>query len=219
MATLLVVYGGEAMTAPFLGYPPSFMVSATFPLLYTLAQAFADFIPSVPLPTATNEIPLALFDGLSRTYLLCNLIPPPVTSNASPLLAQSPWTLLLTSLITANGGFFLTNLFSFLEPTPLAVQTPPEMQPYGWTTIDIWCAPLITGLYAFLTHAQPFWADVHNVLSELLGMQAEGKQVLPLDPEVARANCAMILALLFTGRALNRFGFLKFISPPKVKTQ
>jgi hypothetical protein len=75
------------------------MVSATFPLLYTLAQAFADFIPSVPLPTATNELPLALFDGLSRTYLLCNLIPPPVTGNTSPLLAQSPWALLLTSLV------------------------------------------------------------------------------------------------------------------------
>lgn len=88
------------------------------------------------------------------------------------------------------------------------------MQPYGWTTVDIWCAPLITGLYAFLTHAQPFWADIHNVLSELLGMQVEGKQVLPLDPEVARANCALILALLFSGRVLNRFGFLKFISSP-----
>lgn len=116
--------------------------------------------------------------------------------------------------ITANGGFFLANLFSFLEPTPLTVQTPPEMQPYGWTTTDIWCAPLITGLYAFLTHAQPAWADIHKVLSEFLGMQAEGKQVLPLDPEVARANCALILALLFTGRAVNRFGILKFRSFP-----
>lgn len=45
-------------------------------------------------------------------------------------------------------------------------------------------------------------------------MQVEGKQVLPLDPEVARANCALILALLFSGRVLNRFGFLKFISSP-----
>ncbi|KAF8745007.1 hypothetical protein AX14_012014 [Amanita brunnescens Koide BX004] len=217
MATLLIVYGGEAITAPFLGYPPSFMVSATFPLLYTISQAIVEFIPSVPLPTAANEIPLALVDGISRAYLLCNLIPPPVTGSSSQVLAHSPWTLLLTSLITANGGFFLANLFSFLEPTPLTVQTPPEMQPYGWTTTDIWCAPLITGLYAFLTHAQPAWADIHKVLSEFLGMQAEGKQVLPLDPEVARANCALILALLFTGRAVNRFGILKFRSFPEAK--
>lgn len=41
-------------------------------------------------------------------------------------------------------------------------------------------------------------------------MQVEGKQVLPLDPETARANCALILALLFTGRVVNRFGILKF---------
>lgn len=92
------------------------------------------------------------------------------------------------------------------------------MLPYGWTATDIWCAPLITGFYAFLTHAQPFWADIHKVLSELLGMQVEGKQVLPLDPETARANCALILALLFTGRAINRFGILKFKSFPGKST-
>ncbi|KAK2460672.1 hypothetical protein APHAL10511_007142 [Amanita phalloides] len=221
MATLLVVYGGEAITAPFLGYPPSFMVSPAIPILYTLMQAVVEFLPVVPTPSATNELPLALLDGITRAYLLCNLIPPPVTNNSSGLLAQSPWTLLLTSLITANGGFFLTNLFSFLEPTPLRVQTPPDIQPYGWTTTDIWCAPLITGFYALLTHAQPVWADIHNVLYELFGLQIEGKQALPLDPEVARANCAMILALLFTGRAIKKFGVLNFrlTSEPKIKMQ
>ena len=49
-------------------------------------------------------------------------------------------------------------------------------------------------------------------------MQVEGKQVLPLDPETARANCALILALLFTGRAINRFGILKFRSIPGKST-
>ena len=75
------------------------MVSATFPLLYAISQAIVEFIPSVPLPSAANELPLALLDGISRAYLLCNLIPPPVTGNTSQSLAHSPWTLLLTSLV------------------------------------------------------------------------------------------------------------------------
>ena len=75
------------------------MVSATFPLLYAISQAIVEFSPSVPLPSAANELPLALFDGISRAYLLCNLIPPPVTGNMSQSLAHSPWTLLLTSLV------------------------------------------------------------------------------------------------------------------------
>ena len=58
----------------------------------------------------------------------------------------------------ANAGFFAVNLFSFLQPYALTLTTPPEMQPLGWSTTDLWCAPLITGLYATLTHAQPFWA-------------------------------------------------------------
>ncbi|KAF8626373.1 hypothetical protein AX15_005023 [Amanita polypyramis BW_CC] len=212
--TLLVVYGGEAITAPFLGYPPSFMTSVTFPVLYTLVQAIVDFMPAVPTPSATNELPLALLDGLTRAYLLCNLIPPPVTSNTSQLLAHSPWTLLLTSFITANGGFFLANLFSFLDPTPLTVQTPPELLPYGWTTTDLWCAPLITGLYSLLTHAQPFWIDFHNLLCDIFGARVEGKPTLPVDPEVARANCAVILAFLFTARAVKKFGLLGSVSAP-----
>ncbi|KAF8638848.1 hypothetical protein AX17_001906 [Amanita inopinata Kibby_2008] len=206
MATLVVVYGGEAITAPFLGYSPSFMVSGTIPLLYTIVQAIVEYLPVIPAASASNELPLAFVDGITRAYLLCNLIPPPVIANVSPSLAHSPWTLLLTSLITANGGFFLVNLFSFLNPTPLTVQTPPEILPYGWTAVDLWCAPVITGYYALLTHAQPFWADFHRLMYELLGEKEYGKNLLPLDPEVARASCALILAALFTGRAINRFG-------------
>src|ERR1700760_827331 len=81
-------------------------------------------------------------------------------------------SLLNNSQITANGGFFLANLLSFLEPTSLSLQTPPEIQPYGWTNTDIWCAPMITGLYALLTHAQPFWANVHGMLYQSFGMTA-----------------------------------------------
>ncbi|CAK5277574.1 unnamed protein product [Mycena citricolor] len=208
--TLTVVYGGEVMTAPFLGVPPSFMISGVVPVFYTVVQAIVEMLPSVPPMTIHTELPLAVLDGFTRAFLLCNLIPPPVTANSSPLLASSPWTLLVTSLVAANGGFFLTNLFSFLNPTPLALQTPPELQAYGWTTTDLWCAPLITGIYALLTHAQPFWVDVHTVLSSMLGgsvavSEKGGSFVEPVDPDTARAACAAILATFFVVRSVKNF--------------
>lgn len=220
--TLIVVYGGESVTAPFLGLPPSFMISGVVPALYTLIQAVIEFLPIVPAPSATLELPLALVDGFTRAFLLCNLIPPPVTTHVSPAIATSPWTLLLSSLITANGGFFFTNLFSFLNPTPLALQTPPELQPYGWTTADLWCAPLITGLYALLTHAQPFWADAHALLAGAGGNISSKSTVEPVDSETARALCAMLLAALFVGRTAKNFGvwspFEKFQTKVGVET-
>ncbi|KAF5373084.1 hypothetical protein D9758_001498 [Tetrapyrgos nigripes] len=205
LTTLTVVFGGEAMTGPFLLVPPSFMVNGVATTLYTVIQAIVDGLPSVPEFSFEMEFPLSFFDGFSRAYLLCNLIPPAVTANSSVVLANSPWTLLVTSFITANGGFFLTNLMSFMNPTPIGIQTPPELQAYGWTTVDLWCAPLITGLYALLTHAQPFWADMHTVLSEMMGGGAQGKPVEALDPETARALCAVILAGMFATRTVKNF--------------
>jgi len=209
--TLTVVYGGEVMTAPLLGIPPSFMVSGVVPVFYALVQGVVEMLPAVPPMSIHTELPLSFVDGFTRAFLLCNLIPPAVTANASPVIAASPWTLLVTSLATANGGFFLTNLFSFLNPTPLALQTPPELQPYGWTATDLWCAPLITGIYALLTHAQPFWADVHGVLSGMLGASSiDPKTGAPgaveaLDPHTARAVCTVILAGLFVTRTVKNF--------------
>ncbi|KAF5379885.1 hypothetical protein D9757_007176 [Collybiopsis confluens] len=220
---LTVIFGGEAIASPYLLTPPSFMASGIVPVFYTLMQGLVDSLPSVPEFFFEMELPLSVFDGFSRAFLLCDLIPPMVTMNAHPGISSSPWSLLLTSLITANGGFFLTNLFSFMNPTPLALQTPPELQAYGWTTVDLWCAPFITGLYALLTHAQPFWAESHALLTELLGAGVQGKPVEPVDPATARALCAVILASLFTGRTLKNFTNL-FNRPalkkePKLKTQ
>ncbi|KAJ7217165.1 hypothetical protein GGX14DRAFT_440555 [Mycena pura] len=205
--TLTVVYGGEVMTAPLLGIPPSFMISGVVPAFYACVQAIVEALPSVPPMSIHTELPLSFVDGFTRVFLLVNLIPPAVTANSSPVIAASPWTLLVTSFATANGGFFLTNLFSFLNPTPIAIQTPPELQPYGWTTTDLWCAPLVTGLYALLTHAQPFWADAHNVLSGMLGGSASTKSgsVEALDPHVARAVCVVVLTTLFVGRTIKNF--------------
>ncbi|KAJ6525455.1 hypothetical protein DFH09DRAFT_1095658 [Mycena vulgaris] len=205
--TLTVVYGGEVMTAPLLCIPPSFMVSGVVPLFYALVQATVEMLPAVPQMSIRTELPLSIVDGFTRAILLCNLIPPAVTANASPVIAASPWTLLVTSLVTANGGFFLTNLLSFLNPTPIALQTPPELQPYGWTATDLWCAPLVTGLYALLTHAQPFWAEAHSVLSSMLGASMDPKSggVAALDPHTARAVCVVVLTTLFVGRTVKNF--------------
>jgi len=204
--------------------PPSFMVSGIIPIFYTAMQGIVDLIPVVPEFFFEMELPLSVFDGFSRAFLLCDLIPPMVTSNSYSGISTSPWTLLVTSLVTANGGFFLTNLFSFMHTTPLAIQTPTELQAYGWTTVDLWAAPLVTGIYALLTHAQPFWADSHVFLAELLGAGAQGKQVDPVDPETARALCAILLAFLFSGRTVKNFtnyvnAEKKLPKEPKLKTQ
>ena len=87
------------MLAPLLGVPPSFILSGVYPGLYAAVQAIVDTLPAVPVPSAELELPLALVDGFTRSYLLCNLIPPAVTTNASTLVSSSPWTLLLTSLV------------------------------------------------------------------------------------------------------------------------
>jgi hypothetical protein len=105
------------------------------------------------------------------------------------------------------------------------VTTPPELQPYGWTTTDIWCAPLVTGLYALLTHAQPFWAEAHTLIAELLGMTGSiqlqnGKRVVEaLDPETARAACAILLSTMFVTRTVKNFGGFKVKQDIKEKTQ
>ncbi|KAI0818497.1 hypothetical protein BC629DRAFT_1278784 [Irpex lacteus] len=221
---LLVVYGGEAITAPYLGTPPSFMYSGVVPLLYIGTQALVEKLPTVHSMSLNSELPLTLFDGMSRAYLLCNLIPPVVLAHQNAGLASSPWTLLLTTLVTANAGFFVVNLFSFLQPYALSLSTPPELLPYGWTTTDLWCAPLITGLYATLTHAQPFFADLHSVLFGWLGAastDADGfVKVAPMDPEYARAFCALVLTGLFGARTLKTFGGLgaQPVVQKKIKT-
>ncbi|KAI6123224.1 hypothetical protein EDD16DRAFT_1884070 [Pisolithus croceorrhizus] len=211
LTTLVVVYGGEAMICPYISVPASFMLSGTTPLLCLVTQALVESIPApiIPIPSFNTEFPLSIFDACNRAFLLCSIVPAVVLSSPIAEASGSPWTLLLSAFVLANGGFFLVNLFSLLHPTAVAVSTPPELLPYGWTTTDLWCAPLVTGLYATLTHAQPFWADVHAVLVGLLGgpVDAEGLEKLqPLDAETARAACALVLTGLFVMRTARTFG-------------
>ncbi|OJA15553.1 hypothetical protein AZE42_08167 [Rhizopogon vesiculosus] len=141
--TLTIVFGGEAIIGPLLGVSPSFMLSGVSPGTYIAIQTIVEYIPVLPSMSLNTELPLSLVDGFTRAMLLCSLIPPAVVTHASPVIASSPWTLLLSSLVIANGGFFITNMFSFLEPTPLKLTTPAELKPYGWTTTDLWalCPP------------------------------------------------------------------------------
>lgn len=92
---------------PLLGVPPSFMVSGVVPALYTGIQAGVDKLPTVPIPSLTSELPLALMDGISRAYLLCNLIPPVVLGHSSELVSTSPWSLLLASLVPNLSSYLL----------------------------------------------------------------------------------------------------------------
>ena len=84
-------------------------------------------------------------------------------------------------------------------------------------TVDLWCAPLVTAIYALLTHAQPFWADAHGLITALLGGKTgEGAVVAPVDNEVARAVCTMILMSLFTTRTVKNF--TNIFDQPVLKT-
>ncbi|KAI6138888.1 hypothetical protein BKA82DRAFT_4229825 [Pisolithus tinctorius] len=192
LTTLVVVYGGEAMISALHWQvhislcPASFMLSGATPLLCVVTQALVESIPAfmIPIPSFNTELPFSIFDAYNRAFLLCSIVPPVVLSSPAAGASGSPWALVLSSLVLANGGFFLANLFSLLQPTPLAVSTPPELLPYGWTATDLWSAPLVAALYATLTHTQPFWADVHAVLVGLVGgaVDAEGlAKVEPLD--------------------------------------
>ena len=122
----------------------------------------------------------------------------------------------------ANGGPFFSNLLSLLRPTPIEVATPPELLPYGWTATDFWAAPLVTGLYATLTHAQPFFTSLHTLLYAFFwpfglarlsdattksGSSAGHHQsVAPVDHETARAVCAIVLCALNVNRAMRAYG-------------
>ena len=220
---LVVVYGGEAVMNPWLGISPSFVFSPVVPALYSILTVLVEGLPYVPQMSMFTEFPLSLFDGITRSYLLCALIPPPVTTHASLAISQSPWTLILASLVVANAGFLIVGMSSMLHPSGYSLTTPPELRAWGWTTADIWCAPVTTGIYALLTHAQPFWADLHLLLVELARPYAIGgplEVAKELDAETARSACALALAVLFTGRTVKNFGpaFLKQLRFGRKKT-
>ncbi|KAG0706505.1 hypothetical protein DFH29DRAFT_995887 [Suillus ampliporus] len=139
--------------------------------IYIAAQAVVEYIPVLPSMTLNTELPLSLVDGFMRA------------------------TLLLSSLVIANDGFFINNMFSFIEPNPLTLTTPRR-----------------------LLTSSPFWAELHGVISTVLG--SAGDKVEPMDPESARALCALILAGMFSTRTAKNFGLVwKRSVAEKIKTQ
>ena len=77
------------------------MLSGLVPIFYTVVQAIVEKLPWVPAPSFGLELSLAIHDAFSRSFLLCNLIPPMVLEHTSPAIRENPWTLLLTALVTA----------------------------------------------------------------------------------------------------------------------
>ena len=231
-------YSSCSVAAPWLGLQPSFLVSGATPAIFLSAHSLVDFLPTVPSLSINTELPLTILHALHRTILLCNVIPRVVAGHASPAVATSPYSLLLTAFVRArlflmlpccsshvqtmaNGGPFFTNLFSLLHPTQMQVSTPPELLPYGWTATDLWAAPLVTGLYATLTHAQPFFAYLHTLLFSFLSplglaylssasAKTDGSPnqsaVAPLEADTARAACAVVLCALYVNRAVRTYG-------------
>lgn len=106
-------------TAPYLGITPSFMVSGVIPLIYIGMQAVIEFLAEVQPLTLSSELPLALIDGLTRAYLLCNLIPPAVLTHSSNAVAQSPWTLLLTALVRVRLTGLPERILQSIESPPI----------------------------------------------------------------------------------------------------
>jgi len=221
VATLVIVHGGEAIVAPWLGHHPAFFVSSTSSVLFLGAHVLVDLFPTLPSRSLQTEVPLTIIHAFFRSILLCNVLPRVVAGHASPAVAASSFTLLLTAWIVPNGGLFISNLFSLLRPTPLEVATPPELLPYGWTATDFWSAPLVTGLYATLTHAQPFFTYLHTLLyaffwpfglarlSDVTTKSAGSpgqRAVAPVDHETARAFCAIVLCALNVNRAMRAYG-------------
>ncbi|KAH9063794.1 hypothetical protein EDB83DRAFT_2383149 [Lactarius deliciosus] len=213
VTNFIMVFGGEAVVAPYLGLQPSFFLSGGYPFLFMGIGALVDSLPTVPELSLFTELPLSILDGFTRATFLCNFVPAMITTHASPAVSNSPYTLLLTTFVAANAGPFIVNVLSLLRPTPMTLTTPPELLPYGWTATDLWIAPLATGLYATLTHAQPFFANLHALLFSFfsplglapLSSNVEGA-VVPLDANDARAACVLVLSALFSLRAVRSFG-------------
>jgi hypothetical protein len=202
--------------AAWLGFPPSFLVSPVIPALYTGMHAFVYMLPSYVTPSIATEGPWSIIDGFTRAYLVCQLIPPAVVSSSNPIVVTSPWTLILASLITANGGFFLVNLMNMLHPAGWSLSTPLELQAYGWSTIDLWCAPLGTALYAFWTHAQPWWGELHAASLGYGVVDDKVLQSIVVDSQTAMSRVTVLFATLFTYRTIKNHGLVIMNPAPEL---
>ena len=71
-------------------------------------QALVEILPVVPEMSLNTELPICAFDGISRAFLLCNLVPPVVLNNTNEAIATSPWTLMIASLVRVSNEFTIS---------------------------------------------------------------------------------------------------------------
>lgn len=86
--------------------------------------------------------------------------------------------------------------------------------------MDLWVAPLITGVFALFTHSQESWTSYHQRIVHRVGTptifgsfeyltESDGPTfsvVKPMGETEARAVCALVLCALFSYRAIINFG-------------
>ncbi|QRV82107.1 hypothetical protein RhiJN_10122 [Ceratobasidium sp. AG-Ba] len=222
----LILFGGEAVMCSLLSLTPGFLLSPNITLLFMGMQFLVNEVIGDPPPFLFSvELPISVFDAFGRALLLCDFAPSLVARHPDPAVANSPLALLITSEVLTNGGFFFVNLLNMLDPRGWRVdRTPPEVLPWGWTTIDLWSAPVVTALWATLTHwraeqNQPFWTDLHATYAVISGSQGTEEKVAA--PQAwshsdARAACILVLSGLFVARTWWNMGPLpKFPSKPQ----
>ncbi|KAF8325802.1 uncharacterized protein EI90DRAFT_2999708 [Cantharellus anzutake] len=213
--TLVVVFAGEILACAMLTVPPSFMLSPTVILLFIASHIVAHAIPSVLIPDISllTELPLAILDAATRSMMVCDGTIALVRSSPHLSVQASPMALLVTSTTLGNVGFFIVNVFSMLDPVGWNVNVPPELRPWGWTTMDLWIAPLGTAIYATATQSQAFWTRLPALILGILNvdpavqseLDAKLLTVMPLSNDDGRSVCFLVVATLFTLRALYNF--------------
>ncbi|KAG8695841.1 hypothetical protein FRC08_007529 [Ceratobasidium sp. 394] len=206
----LILFGGEAIMCSLLSLTPGFLISPNVTLLFMGMQFLVNEAIGDPPPFRFYiELPVALFDAFGRSLLLCDFAPLLLARHPDPAVANSPLALLITSEVLTNGGFFFVNLLNMLDPRGWRLdRTPPEALPWGWTAVDLWSAPVVTALWATLTHLgsernQPFWMDLHTSYAIITGStDTVEKAIIPQawSHSDARALCIVVLCILFVAR-------------------
>ncbi|CAE6355720.1 hypothetical protein RSOLAG1IB_05166 [Rhizoctonia solani AG-1 IB] len=222
--TALILFGGEAVMCSQLSLTPSFLTYPNVTLLFMGAQVLVNEVILDPPPFRfLVELPLAVFDAFGRALLLCDFAPGLVAKHPDPIVANSPLALLIASEVLTNGGFFFVNLLNMLDPSGWRVdRTPPEALPWGWTAVDLWTAPLITALWASLTHwrNQPFWAEMHSKYLNLNNSRQSSEKSPALEAWAhsdARSLCIAILVTLFVLRTWWNMGPLPSFKAKKIR--
>lgn len=99
---LRVLFRSCSLLAPWLGLRPAFFISSTSSISFLGAQALVDLLPAIPSPSLHTDVPLTIVHAFFRTILLCNVIPRVVAGHASPAVAASSYTLLLTAWVRVD---------------------------------------------------------------------------------------------------------------------